>query len=108
MKPRETIRQTIVRCTKALDATCQHFGTKREPVTGRGLEAKPTLARHVFMYVARTELKVSLPTIGMVVDRDHTSVLSGVRRIARMIDEGHEIAADVRAIVDRLHGGLTL
>ena len=58
---------------------------------------KTTLkARHVCMYLARHITLRSLPEIGRKMGgRDHTTVINGVERITKLIDEDHAMAADI-------------
>lgn len=58
-------------------------------------------ARHLAMYLCRTLAGMSLPQIGSVFSRDHTTVLHGIRRIARsMGDENY--ATFVFEVSDKL------
>ena len=43
------------------------------------------MVRHVAYYVIRTRLHHSLPEIGSVFGRDHTTILHGVQKIERLL-----------------------
>lgn len=59
--------------------------------------------RQVVMYLARHLTKLSLPDIGRRLgDRDHTTVLHGVRTIERLRHEDGDLANDLRVLTDRL------
>ena len=45
-------------------------------------------ARHAAMYAIKKELNLSLPRIGTIFHRDHTSVLHGIRRHAERLISG--------------------
>lgn len=46
-------------------------------------------ARLLFYYAARSYLGASFPAIAMVANRDHTTIMSGVRTVQGRIDTGH-------------------
>lgn len=59
--------------------------------------------RQIAMYLARTATTYSLPHIGrMIGNRDHTTVLHGVRTIERLRGIDAKMNDDVRQIEDRL------
>jgi hypothetical protein len=58
--------------------------------------------RQVAMYLAKRLTNHSLPTIGRVLDRDHTTVLHGCRRIAKLREHDAKLDADIKALTERL------
>jgi hypothetical protein len=59
--------------------------------------------RQVAMYLAKTLTKHSLPYIGRRFGgRDHTNVLHGVRKVAKHLETGSQIARDVESILIQL------
>lgn len=59
-------------------------------------------ARHVAMYLCRVMTPLSLPELGSVFGRDHSTVLYAVRRIANTIETDEEFAGFIKALVTRL------
>ena len=55
-------------------------------LTDRSRNARMTLARQMVMYYAFKD-GASLSEIGRVLNRDHTSVNNGVRKIERLLEE---------------------
>lgn len=56
-------------------------------------------ARHVIMYLIKDMTSRSFPEIGRRLGgRDHTTIIYGVARVARLIEAGDPIIADVAAI----------
>lgn len=55
--------------------------------------------RQVAMYVTRTTSRLSLPQIGQLFGRDHTTVLYGVRRIATKMKSDLVLRAQVRQLL---------
>lgn len=67
---------------------------------------KQVLARHCAMYLAKELTPYSYPVIGKHLGgRDHTTIMHGVRRIQKMIDEGNQSLIEFLAKVrERLKG----
>ena len=63
--------------------------------------------RHVAMYLAKQLTKHSLPTIGRVLERDHTTVLHGCRQIEKLRQQDPALDAEIRTLVERLTPGET-
>jgi hypothetical protein len=58
-------------------------------------------ARAVCWWVARKRTTLSFPEIGREFDKDHTSVMSGVKRIERLVaaDPGGKLAGIAQAVL---------
>jgi hypothetical protein len=63
---------------------------RRSPVVAR--------PRQIAMYLAKVMTIESMPKIGRVFGRDHTTVLHGVRRIKALYDADPDFAAEVETI----------
>ena len=77
-------------------AVCARFGLTAEILRGpkkhRGI-ARP---RQIVMFLAREMTPLSYPQIGAHFHRDHTTVLSGERRIRFLMTERPKVAAYVK------------
>ncbi len=62
-----------------LAAVCEHFEIEPEEITASGRQPAIVLARWAYMAAARELTGASLPAIGRVIHRDHTTVLHGLR-----------------------------
>ena len=56
-------------------------GVKRSEIMGGSRVRHIVSARHLAMWRARNETDMSLPAIGRVFRRDHTSILHAIRRM---------------------------
>ena len=80
-----------------------------DPVTNGHLDvftraARIAEPRQVAMYLMREETESSFPTIGAVIGgRDHTTVLHGCGKIARLIEQDAKLRRDVMQIRERLY-----
>lgn len=82
-----------------LDAVAAHFAVERGALSGRRRDARTTLARHVAMYLLREDAHLALTLIGRALGgRDHSTVLHGRNRIAKLISEGDGIRHDLSSL----------
>jgi hypothetical protein len=80
-------------------ATTLHFNLKTEQLMGVRREKDIAYQRHLGMYIARELTKQSYPRIGVIFNRDHTSVLHGVRRIKDLVRQNNKrVLADLDAV----------
>lgn len=75
---------------------CTHFGIAEAEVLGDGRTKTVVHIRHLAMYFVRRECALSLVEIGRMFNKDHSSVVHGVRRIEREAGESSVIQAYVR------------
>jgi hypothetical protein len=76
-----------------------HFGMRAADIRSARRDKPVALARHVAFYLARELTDSSFPAIGRCVgDRDHTSVMHGVRRMRRLIGTEPTMAARVSVL----------
>ena len=98
------IIETKPKIASVLRETAAHYGVTVADIVSARRTADVMKPRQMAMYIARFVTLRSLPEIGRRMgDRDHTTILHGVRRIEAMIEGGDEaLTADVEAIRKRL------
>ena len=68
-----------------------YFGVKPGDIKGARRHKAVSLPRQVAMYLTRRHTNLSYPEIGSRFgDRDHTTVMSGVRKIERLLKQGDD------------------
>lgn len=77
------------------------FGVTRDELRGGGRTRLLVQARHVAMYLLRSDLALSFPAIGKELLRDHTSAMYGCSKIERELEEDATLAAAVTQIKKR-------
>lgn len=87
---------------RIVDQVAAHFGVSKGHLLGEPRAAHITLARHVAMHLCRELHGFSLPFIGRAFNRDHTSVLHAVRRIAALRQADPQLAAQVDALAETI------
>jgi hypothetical protein len=78
-----------------------YFNVRREDILSESHRRSVVAPRAVAMFIANKTRGRTLPEIGIVFRRDHTTVLHATRRIAAAIDDGDlEIAKAVKEITE--------
>jgi chromosomal replication initiator protein len=86
-------------------AVCLRFHLTPERLRGPERQRKIARPRQIAMYLARELTGASLPQIGRHFARDHTTVLFGCKKIAKMAKENARMPvylAEIRAILEGL------
>jgi len=74
-----------------------------EDIKGRSKVADIVLARQIAMYLIRKLTNLSLKDIGGVFERDHTTVMSSVKKIEKKIKEENEFSSFIRDITSNIN-----
>ena len=85
-----------------LDETASYFGLTREDLVSKNRSRPLTTARHVAMYLLRECTGLSLIKIGELFERDHTTVLHGVKKIEILMRDRAPIFRQVQELTKRV------
>jgi chromosomal replication initiator protein len=84
-------------------AVCHHFHLRSIDLTSKDRHKSVAFARHVAMYLCKQRLKCSFPEIGRAFgNRDHTTVMSAVRKIEAQRDSDPQVRAHIEALERKL------
>src|ERR1700722_13020518 len=84
-------------------AVCHHFKLRSTDLLSKDRHKSVAFARHVAMYLCKQRLKCSFPELGRAFgNRDHTTVMSAVRKIESLRTGSAEVRADLEAIERKL------
>lgn len=84
--------------------SAEFYNVLEETLRKKGRKKEIALARQVAMYLARTELDISLSAIGAFFGgRDHTTVLHGVERIEKDMNKDGRFKEDMVSLRERLY-----
>lgn len=85
-----------------LQAVSEHFGVEEKELLGRKRSRQVSVPRQVAMYLMRKDADISLEEIGKELNRDHTTVLHGNRKIEEELETDTTLRSDVMTIRERL------
>ena len=89
--------------TTILQAVCKYYGVTKADVVSHRRSAKVVRPRQVFMYLARELTPHSMPVISRLLgDRDHTTVLHGIRKIEKLRMVSPEVEYQVATLLENL------
>jgi chromosomal replication initiator protein len=82
---------------------CHHFKLRSGEMVSKDRHKSVAFARHVAMYLCKQRLKCSFPELGRAFgNRDHTTVMSAVRKVEHLRTNDTEVRAHLEAIERKL------
>jgi chromosomal replication initiator protein len=82
---------------------CHHFKLRSTDLLSKDRHKSIAFARHVAMYLCKQRLKCSFPELGRAFgNRDHTTVISAVRKVEALRGSDPEVRAHIEAIERKL------
>lgn len=82
---------------------CHHFKLRTADLLSKDRHKSIAFARHVAMYLCKQRLKCSFPELGRAFgNRDHTTVMSAVRKVEQLRTTDPEVRAHIEAIERKL------
>jgi chromosomal replication initiator protein len=82
---------------------CHHFKLRSTDLLSKDRHKSIAFARHVAMYLCKQRLKCSFPELGRAFgNRDHTTVISAVRKVELLRTSDPEVRAHLEAIERKL------
>ncbi len=89
---------------QVITGVVRFYHVTKEDLKGRRRNKDIVRPRQVAMYLARKETQASLPAIGAALgNRDHTTVLYGVKKIEGQIEQDSTLRREIVAIQEQLH-----
>src|SRR5688572_15105663 len=96
-------RPDVVSVEDIQRAVCSHFRLSNSDLLSKDRHKSVAFARQVAMYVCRQRLKSSFPELGRAFgNRDHTTVMSAVRRVEALRARDPQVNAHLEAIEQKL------
>ena len=97
-------RPSSVTLNEVIQVVAQFYNVSTDDLVNRGRNKEQVRPRQVVMYVAREELRATLPDIGEALGgRDHTTVMYGVEKMTQEIEQDDGLRRDILAIREKLY-----
>jgi chromosomal replication initiator protein len=96
-------RRRSLTALQVLQTVADYFNSTFEILTGRDRTKETAWARQVAMYLIREETESSLPTIGEILGRDHTTVMYGCDKVAELVERDDAVRREVIAVREKLY-----
>ena len=91
-----------IRPRTILDETAAFFGLEPSDLVSKSRSRPLTTARHIAMYLLREQTGLSLIKIGECFDRDHTTVLHGVKKIEALMPARGSVYRQVQELTKKI------
>jgi chromosomal replication initiator protein len=88
-----------------LTAVARYFGVNADELKGKARHKQIVAPRHIAMYLLREDGHLSTPEVGRLLNRDHTTVLHGMKQVASDIARDGPSRAAVRGVREVVAGG---
>lgn len=93
-----------VQSQHVIEAISQYFNISTKELIEKGRKKEIAYARHIAMYLMRSELNVSYPSIGAQFGgRDHTTALHAYEKINKEIESDEKVREDVSILRERIY-----
>ena len=89
---------------KIFTAVCRKYGVTRSELESTSRKKELTQPRHLCIYLIREVTGMSLPQIGKIFNRDHTTVLNSTNAIDRKCRESHAFEVEVKEMIKEFRG----
>lgn len=100
LKEQETLLLTP---EKILAAVAAYYAIPQGDILGKSQKREMSLPRQISMYLCREKLHLPFIKIGLLFDRDHSTVMSSIRRIQKDHEQGaNEVTQALHAISGKL------
>ncbi len=87
-----------------IEETARYYSISPEDIKGQKRSKNIAIARHVSIYLIRSLINMSLNDIGGVFeDRNHSTIISSIRKIEGNIKSDPEMAATIRDITSNIN-----
>lgn len=98
-----TIRPQTMSVEDVQRHVCHHFHIRSSDLVSKDRHKTVAFARHVAMYLCKQRLKCSFPELGRAFGgRDHTTVMSAVRKIEAQREADPQVRAHLEALERKL------
>ncbi|MCB1107961.1 MAG: chromosomal replication initiator protein DnaA [Chlamydiia bacterium] len=86
----EKEKEILITPEKILKAVANAFGIKTEDILGKGQSKEQALPRQIAMYLCRKKLNIPFLKLGQFFSRDHSTVMTSVKRVEKGIEKKEE------------------
>ncbi len=98
-------RSTHVHPDDVINFVCEYYRIKTTQLKGPKRDAALVKARHVTMYILKNDLKLTLKDIGgLLGGRDHTTIMHGVEKIEKSVENKDSVMGDIMGITKLFRG----
>ena len=87
---------------KIFAAIQNKYDVDKEELTGKSRVKEVAQARHIAIYLIRTITEMSLPNIGKLFNRDHSTVISSIDTIEKKINSSPAVEIEINDLIKEI------
>lgn len=91
----------VKRCFAAIEAK---YGISKAELTGQKRTKEIVNARHIAIYLIRSTVELSLPNIGKIFNRDHTTIMSSIENVEKRLRNDSAFRRETEALKKEILG----
>ncbi len=89
---------------KIFTSIYKKYNIKREDIVGPKRTKDIAIARHITVYIIRSVTDMSLPNIGKIIGRDHSTVMSSIETVEKRMAQDGVFRAEIEEMVKEIRG----
>lgn len=97
-------REEWTACIAIQQIVAEHYGCKLTDMAGHRRARIVSVPRMVAMYLCRKLTNTSFNTLGFIFNKDHTTIMSGIKRVTAMMEKSGPFKDDVEMLMTQLGG----
>ncbi len=97
--PSEPVHVTV---DKILTNVSRHYSVSVEDLKGKKRTQNLAMARHISAYIIRTMTEMSLPAIGKVFNRDHTTIINSLEKVEAEMKANPALEIDIKGLIKEI------
>ena len=102
LRDAEPVSDTV---SRIIDCVAKHYGVRIEDILGTSRTKKIKTARNVAMYIVRSLTSMSLPQMGVVFCRDHSTIHSNINAVETELSTDPILDATINEIMKEIKRG---
>ena len=102
LRDAEPVSDTV---SRIIDCVAKHYSVKVEDILGTSRTKKIKTARNVAMYIVRSVTNMSLPQMGVVFCRDHSTIHSNINAVETELSSDPILDATINEITKEIKRG---
>ncbi len=83
---------------RCFNAIYNKYGVSRNELTGQKRTKEIAAVRHLAIYLIRNTVELSLPNIGKIFNRDHTTIMSSIENVEKKLRNDRAYRQEVEAL----------
>ena len=94
----------VVRMAAKMGIPTKLSGIKKEDIVGSRRTKEVAAARHIAIYLVRTITEMSLPNIGKIFNRDHSTVMASIDLVEKKMITDPIVRLDIEQMTEEVTG----